>query len=60
MTTTPWQVEDSKRGTLRLGGFSRDAIFDPAETVVVFNLPNRMASTTDMMPGRQYRGTGRW
>jgi uncharacterized peroxidase-related enzyme len=54
MTTTPWLVEDSDRDALRTVGLSNDDIFDLAETVAFFNLSNRMASATDMMPNREY------
>ena len=54
MTTTPWLIEESDREVLRAVGFDNDGIFDIAETVAFFNLSNRMASATDMMPNREY------
>jgi uncharacterized peroxidase-related enzyme len=54
MTTTPWLIEESDREALRTVGFDNDGIFDIAETVAFFNLSNRMASATDMMPNREY------
>jgi uncharacterized peroxidase-related enzyme len=54
LTTTPHMVEDADRDQLRAVGFSNDDIFDLAETVAFFNLSNRMASATDMMPNREY------
>jgi len=54
MTTTPWLVEDCDRAALRDAGLSSEDIFDLAETVAFFNLSNRMASATDMMPNREY------
>jgi uncharacterized peroxidase-related enzyme len=54
LTTTPWLVEDADRDELRAVGFDEQAIFDLAETVALFNLSNRMASATDMMPNREY------
>jgi uncharacterized peroxidase-related enzyme len=54
MTTTPWLVEDADRHALREVGLSNEDIFDLAETVAFFNLSNRMASATDMMPNREY------
>src|SRR5580658_8816212 len=54
MTTTPWLVEDADRDALRGAGLSNGDIFDLAETVAFFNLSNRMASATDMMPNREY------
>jgi uncharacterized peroxidase-related enzyme len=59
MTTTPWLVEDSDRDALRAVGFSNEDMFDLAETVAFFNLSNRMASATDMMPNRDYHHAAR-
>jgi uncharacterized peroxidase-related enzyme len=59
MTTTPWLIEDADRDALRETGLSRDDIFDLAETVAFFNLSNRMASATDMMPNREYHRAAR-
>ncbi len=54
LTTTPWLIEDADRDELRAAGFDAQAIFDLAETVAFFNLSNRMASATDMMPNKEY------
>ena len=54
LTTTPNLVDDADRDGLREHGLSNDDIFDLAETVAFFNLSNRMASATDMMPNREY------
>jgi uncharacterized peroxidase-related enzyme len=54
LTTTPWLIEDADRDDLRAVGFNEPAIFDLAETVALFNLSNRMASATDMMPNKAY------
>jgi uncharacterized peroxidase-related enzyme len=54
MTTTPWLVDESDREQLRMLGLSNEDLFDLAETVAFFNLSNRMASATDMMPNREY------
>jgi uncharacterized peroxidase-related enzyme len=54
MTTTPWLIEEADRDALRAVGLSADDLFDLAETVAFFNLSNRMASATDMMPNREY------
>ena len=54
MTSTPYLIEDEDRQTLRDNGLSESDIFDLAETVAFFNLSNRMASATDMMPNREY------
>jgi uncharacterized peroxidase-related enzyme len=54
LTTTPHLVDDGDRDGLRKVGLTNDDIFDLAETVAFFNLSNRMASATDMMPNREY------
>jgi uncharacterized peroxidase-related enzyme len=54
LSTTPWLIEDADRDELRAVGFDDQAIFDLAETVAFFNLSNRMASATDMMPNTEY------
>ena len=60
MTTTPWLIEDADRDGLARGrAVSDQDIFDLAETVAFFNLSNRMASATDMMPNREYHHVGR-
>lgn len=59
MTTTPWLVEDEDRAALRKTGLSNEDVFDLAETVAFFNLSNRMASGTDMMPNREYHRAAR-
>jgi uncharacterized peroxidase-related enzyme len=59
MTATPWLVEDADRAALRAGGLNEADIFDLAETVAFFNLSNRMASATDMMPNREYHRAAR-
>ncbi len=59
MTTTPWLVDDADRAALRDAGLSEEDMFDLAETVAFFNLSNRMASATDMMPNAEYHRAGR-
>ncbi len=54
LTTTPHLIDDSDRDALSHQGFSNEDIFDIAETTAFFNLSNRMASATDMMPNREY------
>jgi uncharacterized peroxidase-related enzyme len=54
LTTTPHLVDDADRDGLRVVGLTNDDIFDLAETVAFFNLSNRMASATDMMPNPEY------
>jgi uncharacterized peroxidase-related enzyme len=59
MTTTPWLIEEADRDALRAAGLSESDQFDLAETIAFFNLSNRMASATDMMPNREYHRTAR-
>ena len=59
MTTTPWLIGDADRETLRALGLTAEDIFDLAETVAFFNLSNRMASATDMMPNPEYHTADR-
>ncbi len=54
LTTTPNLVEDADRDALSQQGLSNEDIFDLAETVAFFNLSNRMASATDMIPNKEY------
>jgi uncharacterized peroxidase-related enzyme len=54
LTTTPHLVDDADRDGLREAGLTNEDIFDLSETVAFFNLSNRMASATDMMPNREY------
>ena len=54
MTTTPYLIGDADRDGLRAVGLSTEDIFDLSETVAFFNLSNRMASATDMMPNKEY------
>jgi uncharacterized peroxidase-related enzyme len=54
LTSTPHLIDDTDRDGLREVGLTNDDIFDLAETVAFFNLSNRMASATDMMPNREY------
>jgi uncharacterized peroxidase-related enzyme len=59
MTVTPYLVEDADRDALRGAGLTEEDMFDLSETVAFFNLSNRMASATDMMPNREYHRQAR-
>ena len=59
MTSTPWLIEDADRDALRAAGLTEADLFDLSETVAFFNLSNRMASATDMMPNREYHRAAR-
>ena len=54
LTTTPNLVDDGDRATLSSVGLNQEDIFDLSETIAFFNLSNRMASATDMMPNKEY------
>src|SRR6202012_6186356 len=54
LTTTPHLVDDTDRDALSQQGLSAEDIFDLPETGALFNLSNRMASATDMMPNPEY------
>jgi uncharacterized peroxidase-related enzyme len=59
MTTTPWLIDDADRESLKQAGLSPPDMFDLNETIAFFNLSNRMASGTDMMPNREYHRVAR-
>jgi uncharacterized peroxidase-related enzyme len=59
LTTAPALIDDADRAALRTVGLSDSDIFDLGETVAFFNLSNRMASATDMMPNREYHRSNR-
>ena len=59
LTMTPYLVDDADRAALRAAGLTEGDIFDLSETVAFFNLSNRMASATDMMPNREYHRSTR-
>jgi uncharacterized peroxidase-related enzyme len=59
LTTAPNLIDDSDRDALSQQGLSQEDIFDLAETVAFFNLSNRIASATDMIPNRDYHTTMR-
>jgi uncharacterized peroxidase-related enzyme len=59
LTTTPWLIDDDDRATLHKASLSERDIFDLSETAAFFNLSNRMASATDMMPNREYHKAAR-
>ena len=59
LTTSLHLIDEADRDALRAHGLSNADIFDLSETVALFNLSNRMAAATDMMPNRQYHSTDR-
>jgi uncharacterized peroxidase-related enzyme len=59
LTETPHDIGDADRDGLRAVGLSDADLFDLTETVAFFNLSNRMAHGSDMMPNREYHRTVR-
>ncbi len=54
LTESPSLVEEADRQALRDAGFSEEEIWDIGETAAFYNMSNRMAVATDMMPNREY------
>ncbi|MFW7341237.1 peroxidase-related enzyme [Pollutimonas sp. H1-120] len=59
LTKTPEQVTEDDRQALREVGLSVEDIFDLADTVAFYNMSNRMAIGTDMIPNAEYHGMNR-
>ncbi|MCA8909550.1 MAG: peroxidase-related enzyme [Rhodospirillaceae bacterium] len=60
LTLKPQEVDGGeRRALLHKVGFSDDDIFDIADIVGLFNLSNRVAITTDMMPNPEYHTLNR-
>lgn len=59
LTSIPAQVIEDDREHLRAVGLSNEDIFDLADTVAFYNMSNRMAIGTDMIPNREYHGMSR-
>ena len=59
LTTALHLVDEADRAALRAHGLSNEDIFDLSEVVAFFNLSNRMAAATDMMPNREYHSADR-
>lgn len=59
LTEMPDRILDSDRATLRKAGWSDADIWDIAAIAAFFNMSNRLASATDMMPNREYHSEAR-
>lgn len=59
LTATPAEVIEADRDRLRAQGLDNEDIFDLAQVIGLFNLSNRMAIATDMMPNAEYHTAGR-
>ena len=53
----PIRIRDKKGQAI--AGLTDQDTFDLSETIAFFNLSNRMASATDMMPNREYHQANR-
>ena len=54
LTVEPWTVTEDDRQHLRDAGLSDEEIFDLSDVIAFFNMSNRFATATDMMPNREY------
>src|SRR4051812_9006820 len=54
LTVTPHLMGEADRSALRAVGFGEEDIFDIADVADFFNMSNRVASATDMIPNRAY------
>lgn len=59
LTTTPWEVAAEDRARLETAGLSQDEIFDLSDVIAFFNMSNRFAIASDMMPNPEYHGMDR-
>ncbi|MDJ1017363.1 MAG: peroxidase-related enzyme [Paracoccaceae bacterium] len=59
LTVEPWTVEEPDRQTLRDAGLEEGEIFDLADVIGFFNMSNRFAIASDMMPNREYHAMDR-
>lgn len=59
LTETPDRIIEADRAALRKAGWSDADIWDIAATAAFFNMTNRMASATDMMPNPEYHSQAR-
>jgi uncharacterized peroxidase-related enzyme len=59
LTTAPAEIVESDREALRAAGLGEDEIFDLADVIGFFNMSNRFAIASDMMPNPEYHGMDR-
>jgi uncharacterized peroxidase-related enzyme len=59
MTVSPAEVDEADRQTLRRAGFNDRDVWDIAAVAAFFNMTNRMATATDMMPNEEYHALSR-
>ncbi len=59
LTESPDKMVEADRQALRGAGFSDADIWDLAAVTSFFNMSNRLAAATDMIPNREYHGLAR-
>ena len=59
LSTTPWDVDEPDREALRNAGLGEDEIFDLSDVIGFFNMSNRFAIASDMMPNAEYHRMNR-
>ena len=59
LTAEPWSVDEPDRQALRNAGLEDSEIFDLADVIGFFNMSNRFAIATDMMPNQEYHAMDR-
>jgi uncharacterized peroxidase-related enzyme len=59
LTVSPAESGDADRKALRRAGFSERDIWDIASVTGFFNMTNRLATATDMMPNEEYHALSR-
>jgi uncharacterized peroxidase-related enzyme len=59
LTGAPDKMENADRDLLRQLGFSDRDIWDIAAVAAFFNMSNRLAAATSMMPNEEYHGMAR-
>ena len=59
LTEDPAKIDESDRQALRDSGWDDRAIFDIANVASFFNMTNRVAAATEMMPNEEYHSQSR-
>lgn len=59
LTVEPWTVDAPDRAKLTEAGLSQSEIFDLADVIAFFNMSNRFAIASDMMPNPEYHAMDR-
>ncbi|HKZ72463.1 MAG TPA: peroxidase-related enzyme [Steroidobacteraceae bacterium] len=59
LTATPAEIGEADRRALRRAGFSNRDVWDICAVTGFFNMTNRVATATDMMPNEEYHARAR-